>query len=92
MKRRLHRPHGPAPNIGAEIAIEPLVTVTAPIQPLAVTPREVCRMLSIGMTRFYELLAAGEFDDFQVGRSRRITTASIHAYIERQRATTRFCN
>ena len=55
-------------------------------RPLAVPPRLACQLLSIGLTRLYELLNAGELDSFQIGRARRITTASISAYIHRQLA------
>jgi excisionase family DNA binding protein len=43
-------------------------------------------MLSCGNTRGYELLAAGELDGYKDGRSRKITVASIEAYIARQLA------
>jgi excisionase family DNA binding protein len=51
-------------------------------EPLVVSPRQACRLLSVGLTRLYELLKAGKLDSFLVGRSRRITLASIHAYVE----------
>jgi excisionase family DNA binding protein len=54
--------------------------------PLAVPPRLACQLLSVGLTRLYELLNAGELDSFHIGRARRITTASIRAYIDRQLA------
>jgi hypothetical protein len=41
-------------------------------------------MLGCGNTRGYELLAAGELDSFLDGRSRKITVASIHAYVARR--------
>jgi excisionase family DNA binding protein len=52
--------------------------------PLVVRPRDACRMLSIGLTRLYELLQAGELESYRSGRSRRISVVSIHAYVERQ--------
>lgn len=56
--------------------------------PLVVKPRDAWRMLGCGNTRGYELLAAGELDSFLDGRSRKITVASIHAYIARRLAAT----
>ena len=53
-------------------------------KPLAVPPRRACQLLSVGLTRLYKLLNNGELDSFRIGRARRITTASIHAYIDRQ--------
>ena len=43
-------------------------------------------MLGCGNTRGYELLAAGELESFLDGRARKITVASIHAYVARQLA------
>jgi excisionase family DNA binding protein len=52
--------------------------------PLVVAPREACRMLSIGLTRLYELLHQGDLESYRDGGSRRITVASIQAYVSRQ--------
>lgn len=54
-------------------------------RPLLVSPREACRLLSIGLTRLYEILNAGELDSFLIGRSRRITLVSLHRFVERRR-------
>lgn len=53
------------------------------IEPLAVRPREACLLLSVGMTRLYELIGAGELQTYREGRSRRITMASIRARVVR---------
>ena len=52
--------------------------------PLVVSPRRACEMLCVSLTRLYELLHTGELETYRHGRSRRITVASIHAYIARQ--------
>ncbi|EZP70503.1 Excisionase [Novosphingobium resinovorum] len=44
-------------------------------------------MLSIGRTKGYELIAARELEVFKIGRSTRITVASILAFMERQIAS-----
>jgi hypothetical protein len=54
--------------------------------PLLVCPREAWRLLSCGNTHGYELLAAGELQSFLDGRRRKITVASIRAYIDRRLA------
>jgi excisionase family DNA binding protein len=54
--------------------------------PLAVPPREACRLLSIGTTRLYQLLAAGELESYLDGRARRIIMRSIEGYIARRLA------
>jgi excisionase family DNA binding protein len=53
------------------------------LEPLAVSPRHACRLLSVGNTRLYELIAAGEIESYRDGRSRRITVASIRTRIAR---------
>ncbi len=55
----------------------------ADLEPLAVSPRQACRLLGIGNTRLYELIAAGEIESYLDGRARRITMASIRARIAR---------
>jgi excisionase family DNA binding protein len=52
--------------------------------PLVVAPREACRMLAIGLTRLYELLHQGDLESYRDGGSRRITVASIQAFVKRQ--------
>ena len=54
----------------------------ADLEPLVVTPREACRLLSIGNTRLYELIGAGELESYLDGRARRVTMASIRARID----------
>jgi len=55
----------------------------APLDPIAVSPREACRLLAVGNTRLYELIAAGEIESYRDGRSRRITMRSIWRRVER---------
>jgi len=54
--------------------------------PLAVPPREAGRLLSVGMSRLYQLMRTGELESYRDGRSRRITMASIQKRIARQLA------
>jgi excisionase family DNA binding protein len=54
--------------------------------PLLVTPQQAGDMLSLGLTRVYELLRAGELTGCHVGRARRISTSSIVAFVDRQLA------
>ena len=57
------------------------------IEPLVVKPRAAWKMLGCSNTRGYELLAAGELESYKDGRSRKITVASIKAFIARRLAT-----
>jgi excisionase family DNA binding protein len=53
-------------------------------EPLVVRPKVACRLLDIGVTRLYELIERGEVESYRDGSARKITTASIRAYIARQ--------
>lgn len=54
------------------------------VAPLVVAPRDACRMLSVGLTRLYELLKGSELESYRDGGSRRITVSSIQAYVTRR--------
>jgi hypothetical protein len=41
------------------------------VEPLAVSPRQACFLLSVGTTRLYELIRAGELQAYYEGRARR---------------------
>jgi excisionase family DNA binding protein len=58
-------------------------------EPLVVSPREACRLLSIGNTHLYDLIAKGEVESYLDGRARRITMESIRRRIARLLATAR---
>jgi excisionase family DNA binding protein len=69
-------------------ALDPGATGRSPAsknddEPLAVSPRQACRLLGIGNTRLYELIGAGELVSYHEGRARRITMASIRARVVR---------
>ena len=57
-----------------------------PTPPLAVPPKEAGRLLSVSLSRLYELLRAGGLQSYEDGYSRRVTMASIHGYVERRLA------
>jgi hypothetical protein len=54
------------------------------IEPLAIPPKDAFAAIGVGVTKGYELLAAGELQSFKIGRATRITTASIREYVARQ--------
>jgi hypothetical protein len=56
------------------------------VEPLVVKPKTAWKLLRCGNTRGYELLARGELQSFKDGRSRKITVASIKAFVARQLA------
>ncbi|PZU68030.1 helix-turn-helix domain-containing protein [Sphingobium sp.] len=58
----------------------------APV-PICVRVNEAARMIGVGRTKLYALIAAGEIDAVRLGRATRITTASLHELIKRRSAT-----
>jgi excisionase family DNA binding protein len=50
---------------------------------LLVAPRRAEQMLGISHKKLYDLLNAGELESLRIGSARRITVASIEAFIER---------
>ena len=53
-------------------------------EPLVVSPSRAQRLLDVGHSRLYELIAAKELESYKDGKSRKITMRSIKSYIERQ--------
>ena len=49
------------------------------VQPLAVSPRQACRLLSIGNTHLYGLIASGELASYRDGRSRQLRCKAFAA-------------
>lgn len=58
----------------------------AELNSLVVKPKVAWKMLACSNTRGYELLAAGELESYKEGRSRKITVASIKAFVARRLA------
>jgi hypothetical protein len=56
----------------------------APIEPLAVLPRQASAMIGEGIKHVYDALKAGELDSYEVGNKRLITVESIKAYVARK--------
>jgi len=61
--------------------------VTAPpsVEPICVKVNEAARMIGVGRTKLYELIASGEIEAIKLGKSTRITTASLRELVMRQR-------
>ena len=47
---------------------------------------EAAQLLAIGRSTVYELIAVGHLETVHIGRSVRITAASIEAFVERERS------
>jgi excisionase family DNA binding protein len=61
------------------------VTAPLPPDPICVRVNDAARMIGVGRTKLYELIAAGEVETVKLGKSTRITTASLHDLVRRQR-------
>ena len=61
--------------------------MSAPAQPdpICVRVNAAARMVGLGRTKLYELIAAGEIETVKLGKSTRITTASLHDLVKRKR-------
>ena len=56
-----------------------------PVEPICVKVNDAARMIGVGRTKLYELIASGEIEVVKLGKSTRITTASLHELVMRQR-------
>jgi excisionase family DNA binding protein len=61
------------------------MTAHPPPDPICVRINDAARMIGIGRTKLYELIATGEVETVKFGKSTRITTASLHDLVRRQR-------
>ncbi len=61
------------------------MTALPPPEPICVRVNEAARMIGVGRTKRYELIAAGEVETVKLGKATRITTASLHDLVRRQR-------
>jgi|TARA_A100001518_G_C1195948_1_gene40426 excisionase family DNA binding protein len=63
------------------------VTTPHPIEPICVKVNDAARMIGVGRTKLYELIAAGEVDVVKLGKSTRVTTASLRTLIQKRCST-----
>ena len=56
------------------------------VEPICVRVNDAARMIGVGRTKLYELIANGELETVKLGEATRVTTASLHKLVERHRA------
>ncbi|KUR72640.1 excisionase [Novosphingobium fuchskuhlense] len=61
------------------------MTTSPPVEPICVRVNDAARMIGVGRTKLYELIADGEVDTVKLGKSTRVITASLHRLVMRQR-------
>jgi excisionase family DNA binding protein len=59
------------------------VKAPPPVEPICVKVNDAARMIGVGRTKLYELIAAGEVDIVKLGKSTRVTTASLYNLIKK---------
>ncbi|KEZ21163.1 Excisionase [Sphingobium yanoikuyae] len=60
------------------------MTSLPPPDPICVRVNEAARMIGVGRTKLYELIATGEVETVKLGKATRITTASLHDLVRRR--------
>jgi excisionase family DNA binding protein len=53
--------------------------------PLLVSVEDAARLLAVGRTTVYELIAAGELEAINIGRCRRVPLTALHAFVQQRR-------
>jgi excisionase family DNA binding protein len=53
-----------------------------PLEPALVKIERACRYLDVGRTKLYRLIREGKLDCVRIGKSARITTASLKKFVE----------
>lgn len=57
-----------------------------PGEQILLTPERAADQLDVGRTTIYALIASGDLDSVKIGRSRRIPSDALVAYVERLRS------
>lgn len=63
------------------------MSVSPYVEPICVRINDAANMIGVGRTKLYELIAAGELETVKIGKATRITTASLHELVNRQRTS-----
>lgn len=62
------------------------MTALPPPEPICMRVNEAARMIGVGRTKLYELIAAGEVETVKLGNATRIVTASLYDLVRRRGA------
>ena len=57
------------------------------VEPICVRVNDAARMIGVGRTKLYELIANGELETVKIGKATRVTTASLHEFARRNRGS-----
>ncbi len=53
-----------------------------PVEPICVRVNDAARMIGVGRTKLYQLIATGELETVKIGKATRVTTASLQKFVE----------
>lgn len=76
-------------TIAAAASATATTTTTTPVSlfpagALALSPEQVAAALGVPRTKIYQLLASGAIRSVKIGKYRRVPTAEVTAYLERE--------
>ena len=54
------------------------------MEPLLLTPEQAFRLIGVGRSHGFKLLASGELPSIKIGRLRRISRAELERWVEKQ--------
>ena len=54
-----------------------------PVEPICVRVNDAARMIGVGRTKLYQLIATGEVEMVKIGKATRVTTASLRELVGR---------
>lgn len=57
------------------------MTEPTPLEPLCVKINDAARMIGVGRTKLYKLIATNQLEVVKFGKSTRVTTASLRALV-----------
>lgn len=57
---------------------------TPPLARLTASPKDVCAMLGLGLTKVYELMNDGQLESVKVGSRRLIKLSSVQRLVENE--------
>lgn len=57
-------------------------------QPILYRPEDAARVLGIGRSKLFELLATGQIPSVQIGRARRVSRRALEQYVIRSESAT----
>ena len=78
----------PAPTPLVSVRAKRASPVTASPPAIAIPPAETAHVLSVSLSKVYDLMRKGELSSYRDGRSRRVLMSSIHEYVARRVADT----